>query len=64
MVLWLLSLYHFWSLFSFLFVTYQLYHNNSAKIKIYITVKSDSRENAEKALDVVSDGMKGLLGIE
>ena len=34
------------------------------KIKIYITVKSDSRENAEIALDVVSDGMKGLLGIE
>jgi phosphoglucomutase len=34
------------------------------KIKIYITVKSDSRENAELALDVVSNGMKGLLGIE
>ena len=34
------------------------------KIKIYITVKSDSRENAEIALDVVSESMKGILGIE
>ncbi len=34
------------------------------KIKIYITVKSNSRENAEIALGVVSESMKGILGIE
>ena len=34
------------------------------KIKIYITAKSDSRENAEKKLSEVSLSVKELLGIE
>ena len=50
MVLWLLSLYHFWSLFSFLFVTYQLYHN------------TDSQNDAEKLNEFITnpEKMKGL----
>lgn len=34
------------------------------KIKIYITAKADSRENAAKEVVKVSDAMKGILGIE
>ncbi len=33
------------------------------KIKIYVTAKSDSRENAKKEIDKISESMKGLLGI-
>ena len=34
------------------------------KIKIYITAKATSREEAEKKLSVISDSVKTLLGIE
>ena len=34
------------------------------KIKIYITAKANSREEAEKKLSVISDSVKTLLGIE
>lgn len=34
------------------------------KIKIYITAKATSREEAEKKLDVISQSVKELLGIE
>lgn len=34
------------------------------KIKIYITAKASSREEAEKKLGVISAGVKALLGIE
>ena len=34
------------------------------KIKIYITAKADSRENAAKEIVKVSEAMKGILGIE
>ena len=34
------------------------------KIKIYITAKASSREEAEKKLSVISDSVKTLLGIE
>lgn len=33
LVLWLLPLYHIWSLFLFLFVTYQLYHNTDSILR-------------------------------
>jgi phosphomannomutase len=34
------------------------------KIKIYITAKATSREEAEQKLSVISDSVKVLLGIE